>query len=242
MTTINEVAPDVFRINTYIPEIQLGFTQYLVKDDEPLLYHTGMRSLFPLVRDAVASLIDPATLRWVGFSHFEADECGSLNEWQEIAPQATAVCSFIGKVVSVDDFAPKNPAKAMDDGEILETGKHRFRFIQTPHVPHCWEAGLLFEETNRVLFCSDLMHQNGDVEPITSSDLVGRARQTFIDMQGGPLDGYFPYTVHTDGTLKKLAALKPQTLATMHGSVFSGDGERALLDYAEMVRETIGNR
>jgi flavorubredoxin len=242
MTTINEVAPDVFRINTYIPEIQLGFTQYLVKDDEPLLYHTGMRSLFPLVKDAVASLIDPATLRWVGFSHFEADECGSLNEWQEIAPQATAVCSFIGKVVSVDDFAPKNPAKAMDDGEILETGKYRFRFIQTPHVPHCWEAGLLFEETNRVLFCSDLMHQNGDVEPITSSDLVGRARQTFTDMQGGPLDGYFPYTVHTDGTLKKLAALKPQTLATMHGSVFSGDGERALLDYADMVRETIGNR
>jgi flavorubredoxin len=130
----------------------------------------------------------------------------------------------------------------MDDAEILETGKYRFRFIQTPHVPHCWEAGLLFEETNRVLFCSDLMHQNGDVEPITSSDLVGRARQTFIDMQGGPLDGYFPYTAHTDGALKKLAALKPQTLATMHGSVFSGDGERALRDYADMIRETIGNR
>lgn len=242
MTTINEVAPDVFRINTFISEIQLGFTQYLVKDDEPLLYHTGMRSLFPVVKDAVASLIDPATLRWVGFSHFEADECGSLNEWQEIAPQATAVCSFIGKIVSVDDFAPKNPAKAMDDGEILETGKYRFRFIQTPHVPHCWEAGLLFEETNRVLFCSDLMHQNGDVEPITSSDIVGRARQTFIDSRGGPLDGYFPYTANTDGTLKKLAGLKPQTLATMHGSVFSGDGERTLLDYADMVRETIGNR
>jgi len=240
MTSVTEVAPDVYRINTFIPEIQLGFSQFLVDDDEPLLFHTGMRSLFPLVRDAVATLIDPATLRWIGFSHFEADECGSINEWQQIAPQATPVCSFIGKIVSVDDFAPTNPAKGMMDGEVLETGKYRFRFVQTPHVPHCWDAGLLFEESNRVLFCSDLMHQNGDVEPFTSSDVVGRARQTFLDSKGGPLDGYFPYTHNTDATLRKIAALKPKTLATMHGSVFDGDGEKALLDYAEMLREVIG--
>ena len=202
MTQITEVAPDVYRINTFIPEIDLGFSQFLVDDEEPLLYHTGMRALFPLVRDAVATLIDPARLRWVGFSHFEADECGSLNEWQQVAPHATAVCSFVGKVVSVDDFAPKNPARAMADGEVLETGKHRFRFVQTPHVPHCWEASLLFEETNRVLFCSDLMHQGGDVEPLTESDVVVRARQTFIDSKNGPLDGYMPYTANTDPTLK----------------------------------------
>jgi len=241
MTQVTEIAPDIYRINTFIPEIQLGFSQFLVDDEEPLLYHTGMRSIFPLVKDAVARVIDPGRLRWVGFSHFEADECGSLNEWQQVAPNATAVCSFIGKVVSVDDFAPKNPARAMNDGEVFETGKYRFRFIQTPHVPHCWEAGLLFEETNRVLFCSDLMHQNGDVEPLTTFDLTDRTRQTFIDMKGGPLDGYFPYTRNTDDTLKKLAALKPQTLAAMHGSVFSGDGEKALLDYAAMVRDMIGH-
>ena len=240
MTSVTEIAPDVYRINTFVPEIQLGFSQFLVKDDEPLLFHTGMRSLFPLVKDAVATLIDPSTLKWIGFSHFEADECGSINEWQQIAPRATPVCSFIGKVVSVDDFAPKNPAKGMADGEVLETGKYRFRFMQTPHVPHCWEAGMLFEETNRVLFCSDLLHQNGDVEPLTTSDVVGRARQTFIDSKGGPLDGYMPYTRNTDDTIKKLAALKPRTIAVMHGSVFNGDGESAFLDYGVMLRELIG--
>ena len=240
MTSVTEVAPDVYRINTFIPEIQLGFSQFLVKDDEPLLFHTGMRSLFTLVRDAVATVIDPSTLKWLGFSHFEADECGSINEWQEIAPQATPVCSFIGKIVSVDDFAPKNPAKGMADGEVLETGRYRFRFMQTPHVPHCWEAGMLFEETNRVLFCSDLLHQNGDVEPLTAGDVVGRARQTFIDAKGGPLDGYMPYTRNTDETIKKLAALKPQTIAVMHGSVFDGDGESVILDYAAMLGEMLG--
>src|SRR6476620_8895145 len=126
MTTITEIAPDIFRINTFIPEADLGFSQFLVRDDEPLLFHTGMRSLFPIVRESVATLIDPAKLRWVGFSHFEADECGSLNEWQSVAPDATAVCSLVGKMVSVDDFAPKNPAKGMMDGETFETGQKRY--------------------------------------------------------------------------------------------------------------------
>jgi flavorubredoxin len=240
MTTVTEIAPDIFRINTFVPEANLGFSQFLVRDDEPLLFHTGMKALFPLVSEAVATLIDPANLRWVGFSHFEADECGSLNEWQTIAPQATAVCSFVGKVVSVDDFAPKNPAKGMADGETFETGDKRYRFIATPHVPHCWEAGMLFEETTGTLFCTDLLHQNGDVEAKTTSDVIGRARETFVEYQQGPLANYFPYTANTDGEIKRLAALKPKLLATMHGSVFEGDGERALLDYAGMVREVLG--
>ncbi len=240
MTNITEIAPDIFRINTFIPEFNLGFSQFLVRDDEPLLFHTGMKGIFPIVREAVATLIDPAKLRWVGFSHFEADECGSLNEWQAIAPEATAVCSFVAKVVSVDDFAPKNPAKGMADGETFETGSRRFRFISTPHVPHCWEAGMLFEETTGVLFCTDLLHQNGDVEPSTTSDVIGRARETFREYQGGPLANYFPYTANTDGEIRRLAALKPKLLATMHGSVFEGDGDRALLDYAEMIQQELG--
>lgn len=240
MTTVTEIAPDIFRINTFFSDFNLGFSQFLVRDDEPLLFHTGMKGLFPIVRDAVATLIDPAKLRWIGFSHFEADECGSLNEWQTIAPDATAVCSFVGKVVSVDDFAPKNPAKGMADGETFETGSKRFRFISTPHVPHCWEAGMLFEETTGLLFCTDLLHQNGDVEPLTTSDVIGRARQTFVEYQEGPLANYFPYTKNTDGEIKRLAALKPKILATMHGSVFEGNGEKALHDYAEMVKEVLG--
>lgn len=239
MTNINEIAPNIFRISTFIPEANLGFSQFLVRGDEPLLFHTGMKGLFPQVREAVATLIDPASLRWIGFSHFEADECGALNEWQTVAPNATPVCSMVGKLVSVDDFAPANPAKGMTDGEVFETGSHRFRFLATPHVPHCWEAGFLFEETTGTLFCSDLFHQNGDVEPLTTSDVVGRARETFREYQAGPLANYFPYTKDTDATLKRLAALKPGVLATMHGSVFSGDGELALLDYAEMIREEL---
>ncbi len=240
MTSITEIAPDIFRINTFIPEAELGFSQFLIRDEEPLLFHTGMRALFPLIRDAVAELIDPSTLRWLGFSHFEADECGSINEWQAIAPRATPVCSFVGKVVSVDDFAPSNPALGMSEGDILETGSKRFRFLQTPHVPHCWEAGLLFEETSGVLFCSDLFHQNGDVEATTTSDVVGRARETFIAYQQGPLANYMPYTSYTDATLQRLAALNPKVLATMHGSVFQGDGEQAIKDYAVMLREQLG--
>jgi flavorubredoxin len=188
----------------------------------------------------VATLVDPATLRWVGFSHFEADECGSLNEWRDIAPQATGVCSMVGKLVSVDDFAPKNPAKGMTDGEEFTTGSHTFRFLATPHVPHNWEAGLFFDSTTGVLFSSDILHQNGDVEPLTSDSVTDRTRQTLLEMQAGPLAGYLPYAVETDATLKRIAALKPTTVATMHGSVFSGDGEKAILEYAEMLKEVLG--
>jgi flavorubredoxin len=236
---VTEIAPDVYRISTYVPAINLQFNQFLVKDDEPLLFHTGMRAMFPLVREAVASVIDPSSIRWVGFSHFEADECGSLNEWLDIAPAAQPVCSLVGALVSINDFAAR-PARGMTEGEVLSTGQYRFRFSQTPHVPHCWEAGLLFEETNGTLLCSDLFHQAGDVEPVTESDVLGRARQTLVEYQAGPFANYMPYTKHTDAILQGLAGLKPRTIATMHGSAYVGDGERALRDLAQVMREVLG--
>ena len=243
MTTINEIAPDIFRINTYFSDFDLGFSQFLVRDDEPLLYHSGMRALFPVVREAVAKLIDPASLKWVGFSHFEADECGSLNEWHEAAPNSAGVVSMVGKLVSVDDFAPKNPAKGMIDGETFETGRRRFRFLHTPHVPHNWEAGMLFEETTGTLFCSDILHQAGDVAATSESesDVTERARKTMIDIEASPLANYFPYREKTDVELKRLMELKPKALATMHGSVFRGNGSRVLGEYAKTLREVIGS-
>lgn len=240
MPTVTEIAPDIFRINTFIAEANLGFSQFLVRDEEPLLFHTGMRALFPLVRETVASLIDPADLRWIGFSHFEADECGSLNEWQATAPNATAVCSMVGKLVSVDDFASGLPAKGMTDGEEFSTGEHTFRFLATPHVPHNWEAGLLFDTTSGVLFASDILHQNGDVPALTFESVTGIARQSMLEMQSGPLADYLPYTPKTDATLKRIAALKPTTVASMHGSVYIGDGERAILEYADALKDVFG--
>lgn len=236
--TVTEIAPDIYRISHFVPEINLQFNEFLVKDDEPLLFHTGQRAMFPLIREAVATVIDPATIKWLGFSHFEADECGALNEWLNLAPQAQPVCSLVGALVSVNDFASR-PAKGMTDGEILATGKYRFRLLHTPHVPHCWEAGMFFEEENKTLLCSDLFHQNGDVEPLTHSDVVGRARQTLIDYQAGPFANYMPYTQHTDQALNRLAELRPKTIAAMHGSAFAGDGERALHDLTVVMREVL---
>jgi flavorubredoxin len=237
--SVTEIAPDFYRISTYIPEIDLQFNQFLINDDEPLLFHTGMKALFPIVRDAVATVIEPSKVRWISFSHFEADECGSLNEWLEVAPNAQAACSMVGALVSVNDFASR-PARIMDDGEVLNTGKYRFRYIRTPHVPHCWEAGMLFEETQGSLLCTDLFHQLGDVEPSTESDVIERARKTLVDYQAGPFANYMPYTKHTHGIMQRLAALKPRTIAPMHGSAYVGDGERALGDLAGVMREVLG--
>jgi flavorubredoxin len=237
---IDEIAPDVFRLSLFVPDMNIQFNQFLVRDAEPLLFHTGMRHIFPEVRAAVARIIDPMQLRWIGFSHFEADECGSLNQWLESAPQATPICSFVGANVSVNDFANR-PARAMANDEVLASGKYRFRFLQTPHVPHCWEASLLFEETSEILFCSDLFFHWGDVEPLTTSDVVGRFRTNLIADQQGPFANSYPYTPQTEATLNRLAALKPKTIALMHGSSFSGDGEGALKDLAAVMKEVLGN-
>jgi flavorubredoxin len=239
MSKITEIAPDVFKIATFIEEINLEFNQFLIRDQEPLLYHTGMKGLFPIVSQAVADLVDPASIRWIGFSHFEADECGALSQWQKIAPDATAICSFVSKVVSVDDVVAERPARALQDGEILSTGKLRFRFLQTPHVPHAWDAGHLFEETGGTLLCSDLFHQTGNVEAVTNSDIVGRFKQTLIEYQKGPFANYMPYTTNTETFLKHLADLKPKTIAPMHGSTYVGNGESAILDLAQVMKEIL---
>lgn len=239
MTQVTEVGPSLYRISTYVSEIDLQFNQFLVLDDEPLLYHTGPKKFFPVVRDAVATLVEPSKIRWIGFSHLEADECGALGQWQELAPNATAICSLVGKNVSIDDFVAIRPAQALADGEVLATGKHRFRFLQTPHVPHCWDAGHLFEETNQTLLCSDLFHQNGNVEPQTTSDVVGRFRNMLISYQKGPFANYQPLTSQTERFLQKLAALKPITLAPMHGSTFTGDGEKAIRDLTLVMIEVM---
>jgi flavorubredoxin len=239
MNSVTEIAPDLYRISTYIAEVDLLFNQFLVRDEQPLLFHTGMRSLFPIVKEAVTQLIDPATIRWISFSHFEADECGSLREWQMVAPNAIAVCSFIGKVVSVDDVVAARPAQALNDGESIDTGKYRFRFLRTPHLPHSWDAGLLFEETHGTLLCSDLFHQTGNVEPLISSDVVGRFKKTLVEYEQSPFASYMPYTNQTPRILQRLSQLKPKTLAIMHGSSFTGDGERAIQDLALVLKEVL---
>ena len=235
---ITEIAPDVYRFSLFVPEADLQFNQFLVNDDEPLLFHTGMRGIFPQVREAVAKIIDPAQLRHIGFSHFEADECGSLNEWLAIAPQAEAVCSFVGAMVSVNDFAAR-PARGLSDGDTFSTGKYKFRFVQTPHLPHGWEAGFLFEETNRTLFSSDLFHHNGDVEPFTENSVIERVRETLLAYGAGPLADYLPYTRQTEKNLQKLIALEPKTIAAMHGSSFAGDGAKALRELGIVMREVL---
>ncbi len=240
MAKITEIAPDVYRISIYVPEFDLQFNHFLVTDDEPLLFHTGLKAMFPLVRDAVATIINPSQIRWISFSHFESDECGSLNQWLELAPFAEAACSVVGALVSVNDFAIR-PARGMTHDDTIVTGKYRFRFCRTAHLPHGWDAGLLFEETNKTLLCSDLFHHLGDVEPFTESDIVGRVRKALIEYQASPLANYMPYTPLTDRILKSLAAIKPRTLAVMHGSSFIGDCEGALLDLALIMKDTLGS-
>jgi flavorubredoxin len=238
-TTVTKIADEVYRLSTYAPDYGIQFNQFLVQDDEPFLMHTGFKKMFATTRDAVATVLDPARVRWIGFSHFESDECGALNEWLATAPEAQAVCSFVGATVSVNDFAVR-PARGLADDEVLPTGRHRLRFLATPHVPHGWDAGLFFDETGRTLFCSDLFFQPGNPDPITSADIVGPARAALVAGQLGPLAKDMPYTPYTDATLQRLADLEPHTLAVMHGSSFSGDGGRALRALAQIIRDTLG--
>ena len=238
-STVTEIAKDTYRISTFHPDFKIQFNQYLVVDEEPFLMHTAFRKMFAVTREGISSVVEPAKVRWIGFSHFESDECGALNHWLAIAPKAQAVCGFVGAMVNVNDFADR-PARSLADGEVLETGAHRLRFVSTPHVPHCWDAGLFFDESERTLMCSDLFFHPGDPEPVTESDVVGRAHESIVEGLAGPMANDMPYTPYTDATLRRLATLQPRTLALMHGSTFRGDGARAILDLARVLKETLG--
>ncbi|MDA0824025.1 MAG: MBL fold metallo-hydrolase [Proteobacteria bacterium] len=225
-TQVDEIAAGIYKISTPIPATAMpgGFTfnQYLIKDTLPLLYHTGPLKLFPLVREAIEAIIPLSSLRYISFSHYEADECGSLNDFLAVAPQAEPLCSHTGKMVSVDDVASR-PAKGLADGEELSLGEHLVAWIDTPHFPHGWECGHLFEKTTRTLFCGDLFTQGGDDHPaLTSEDILESS-----EAMRGAMD-YFSHTVHVDALANKLAATSPQILAVMHGAAWQGDGAKLL--------------
>jgi flavorubredoxin len=239
MAVTTEIAPNLYRISIYAPWAHLQFNHFLVKDDEPLLFHTGLRGMHVEIREAVSKLIKLSDLRHISFSHFESDECGSLNEWLAAAPNADVICSQVGALVCVNDFTGRE-ARGLPDGGAFATGKYRFRYCRTPHLPHGWDAGVLFEETQKTLLCSDLFHQSGEVEPLTSADVVGRSHQAMKEYQSGILADYVPYSPLTARNLKKLAELKPKTLAIMHGSSFTGDCVQALDDLDVAMRDVFG--
>lgn len=230
MTNTHEIAEGIFRISTCVPEAAPGgftFNQFLVRGAEPLLFHTGPRAMFPAVSGAVAKLVPLANVRWITFGHVEADECGSMNPWLAAAPRAEVAHGAIGVMVSLNDLADR-PPRALNDGEVLELGGKRVRHFDTPHVPHGWEARVLFEETTRTLLCGDLFTHTGDGPALTRGDIVGPARAAEEMFRATCL------TPQTGATLRKLAALKPARLALMHGSSFEGDCERALRDLADV--------
>jgi flavorubredoxin len=230
-TRIDEIVNGIFRISTPVPPevIPGGFTfnQYLVVDEAPLLYHTGPSKMFPLIRDAISSVIPVKSLRYIGFSHYEADECGSLNHFLEAAPHAEPLCSQIAKMVSVDDIALR-PAHALADGEELTLGSHLVRWIDTPHLPHGWECGHLFESTTKTLFCGDLFTQGGHQhEPLISDDILGPSEQ-----MRSALD-YYSHTENVHPLMEKLAVNAPEVLACMHGAAWKGDGADLLRQLAQ---------
>jgi len=239
-TRVDEIAPEIYRISTFHEGFGIQFNQFLVRDDEPFLFHTGMRRMFQATLAGVSKLIDPSRLRWIGYSHFEPDECGALNEWLSVAPHAQAVCGQVGAMVMLSDFADREP-RALADGETLVTGRHRLRYLWTPHVPHGWDAGMFFDQTTGTLFCTDLFFQPGNPAPIRDSGIVEAARESIQTAHAGPLVKDMPYTTDTDATLRRLAGLRPEVLATMHGSSFRGDGQEALLGLAGVVKELIGS-
>lgn len=228
-TTIHEIAEGTYRFSTLVEDIPGGFTfnQYLIVADEPLLFHTGPRGMFPLVRDAVAKVMDVEQLRWISFGHVESDECGAMNEWLAVAPRAEVVYNALGCDISLNDLADRAP-RAVQDGEQLDLGGHVVRFIATPHVPHGWEAQVLFDETTATLFCGDLGSQAG-VAPAILHDLdIVDAMELTEDVFGAT--GLTPATAPT---LRRLADLGPRTLAIMHGAAFAGDGGSVLRTLAD---------
>jgi flavorubredoxin len=235
-TNIQEVADGIYRINTPLPPTFIpggfSFNQYLIVDDEPLLFHTGLRKMFPLVREAVQSVMPVEKLRFVAFSHFEQDECGSLSDWLAASPEAIPVCSKIAAMTSINDLAERAP-KVLVDGETLSLGSHVVRWFDTPHLPHGWECGYMMEQKTRTFLCGDLFTQSGAGETaLTESDILGpsEAARSGLD--------YFSHARNTREMLERLAASEPTTLACMHGSAWRGDGAsllRALAD--ELDRE-----
>jgi len=238
-STVTEIAPDTFRISAFNPDYGIQFNQFLVRDDEPFLMHTGLKRMFPTTLAAVRTLIDPATLRWIGYSHFEPDECGALNEWSAVAPRVQALSGFVGAMVMLQDYADR-PGKTLADGEVLPLGRHRLRYLATPHVPHGWDAGFFFDETEGTLFCSDLFFQPGDPEPLIADGIVARAREAIQFGRTSPLANDMPYTARTGEALARLAALAPRTLAVMHGSSYRGDGGAALRELAAVIAAELG--
>lgn len=223
-TNIHEIAAGIYRINTpvAIPGSEFSFNQYLVVDDEPLLFHTGMRGLFPLVREAVAAVMPPERLRHIAFSHVEADEMGALNLWLAIAPQAVPVCGSVAAIVSIGDLADR-PPRALADGEALTLGRHTVRWHDAPHLPHAWENGFLMEEKTATLFCGDLFTQGGaDNPPLTEADILAPSEAFRHQMD------YFSHSKNARPLIEKLARTKPTTLACMHGSAWRGDGAKLL--------------
>ena len=233
-TRINEIADGIYRLSTHIAEVAppagLTFSQFLIKGDEPLLFHCGMRGIFPLVSAAVAKIVPIESLRWISFGHVESDECGAMNNWLAAVPRAQVAHGKTACMVSLNDIADRMP-RALDNGEVLDLGGKRVRWLDTPHVPHCWEAGVIYEETTGTLLCGDLLTHVGDGPAVTGNDIVGpaiAAEEIFHATSIG---------VATAPTIRKLAELKPRTLGLMHGSSFNGDCAgtlHALADYYAM--------
>jgi flavorubredoxin len=228
-TTVDEIAERIFRISTFVPQIgPSGFTfnQFLIDADEPTIFHTGPRGMFPQVSEVIASLIPLDRLRWIMFGHLESDECGAMNLFLGAAPNAQVAHTAVGCMVSIDDLADRPPVPIAPNGS-FELGDRQVRSIDTPHVPHGWDAHVLYEETTGTLFCGDLLTQVGDGPALTGNDLVGAAIEA-EDMFGSSC-----LTPQTAPTIRRLADLNPTTLAIMHGSSYDGDAANALRAIAD---------
>jgi flavorubredoxin len=225
-TTTAEIADGIHRISTFIPDVGMPFNQYLVVADEPLLFHTGPRQLFPLVSEAVGRIMPVESLRWITFGHVEADECGSMNHWLEVAPNAQVAHGATAVLVSLNDLADR-PPRLLADGEVMDLGGKRVRYIDTPHVPHGWEAGLLFEESTATLFSGDLFTATGASPAMTDADIVEPAIAGEATFHATAL------TAATAPTMRRLADLNAATMGLMHGPAFTGDSRGALLALAD---------
>ena len=237
-TRVDEIAEGIFRISTAvpIPAIPGGFTfnQILIRDAAPLLFHTGPRGLFEATRAAIETVLPVSSLRYLSYSHFEADECGAMNALLALAPGAVPLCGRVSAMVSMGDMADR-PPRALADGEEMDLGRHRIRWMDTAHVPHGWDAGLLWEPTTRTLLCGDLFTQPGaELPPVTEGDILGPSEAMRAGM------GYFSCLDKARTTLARLAELRPGTLATMHGSAFRGDGAALLQGLAGSMAEPAG--